>query len=387
MKKIVMVAGPVHTNPPLKGAAVETWMYEVSKRIVNFEPHIISIAHPFYPIREYKDGIFFHRIHFSRLYKRFFQKITRLDPLSYPKRIAHIIDEVQPDIVHMHNNIKWFVPLVRLINKKGINTILHMHNQIPVIVEMEIDAFVGCSRFIVDSYRNTPIKAKDYSCVYNGVDLERFKPYWEVHSLRNDIRMRFGIKRDDFVALFVGRVSSEKGVEHFVKSASILKDERKLRFFVVGEISKGKRGNERVRYAKEILEMAASLKDKVIFTDVFPPSKIHLLYLLGDVLILPSNFHEPFSMVAIEAMATGLPVIASKKGGLMEYIVDRVNGLFVDGNRPVEDIADKIRLLISDKNLRRTLGKAGRKTVEERFSWERIALEMERFYSKMDKRM
>ncbi len=51
-KKVLMVAGPFHPDPPLKGAAVETWMYEVSKRLVGFEPHIVSISHPFYPAKK-----------------------------------------------------------------------------------------------------------------------------------------------------------------------------------------------------------------------------------------------------------------------------------------------------------------------------------------------
>lgn len=113
MKRVVMVTSPVHPVPPLKGAAVETWMYEVSKRLIGFEPHIVSIFHPFYPLREWRDDIFFHRIHFSRIYKRLFQKITKLDPLSYPKRVLRVIDEVKPDIVHIHNFIDGILPLLR----------------------------------------------------------------------------------------------------------------------------------------------------------------------------------------------------------------------------------------------------------------------------------
>lgn len=382
-KKILMVAGPFHSNPPLKGAAVETWMYEVSKRIVGFEPHIVSIDHPFYPIREYRDGIFFHRIHFSRLYKRLFQKITRLDPLSYPKRISMIVDEVQPDIVHMHNSIKWFASLVEYIRKKEIKTVLHMTNEIHEIANMKIDALVGCSNFIVDVYKNSLIKAGRHSCIYNGVDLEKFKPYWEVYSSRDNIKKGFEIDKKDFVVLFVGRISPEKGVEHFIKSALMFKDRPNVKFIAVGEIRKGDIKNDRVRYAKEIINIAAPLKDKIIFTGGIPPAKIHQLYLLGDVLILPSNFEEPFSMVAIEAMATGLPVIARKRGGLKEYIVDEVNGFFIDDRTPAVDIAKKVTDLMADKELRDSIGRNGRKTAEERFSWEKITSDVEKFYSQL----
>lgn len=379
-KKVLMVSGPIHPNPPLKGAAVETWMYEVSKRFIGFEPHIVSISHPFYPDEEYKDDIFFHRIHFGRLYKRLFQKITRVDPLSYPKRVARVIHDVRPDLVHMHNFIRWFDPLVKNLNKNSVKTILHMHNEVVVTNDIEVDAFAGCSKYIVDSYKGTAVKAKHYCCIYNGVDLKRFKPYWEVHALREEIRNRFGIHKDEFVVLFVGRISPEKGVEHFIKSAFMLKDLKKTRFLVIGEISeKGGRKS----YAEEMMRMAAPLGDRITFFGVFPPSKIHLLYLLGDAIVLPSNFNEPFAMVAIEAMATGLPVVASQKGGLKEYIVDGFNGFFIREGDFAEDIAKKIESLISDKRLKETVSHAGRKTVEDRFSWEHVVSETEKLYSKL----
>ena len=78
MKKVVMFAGPYHPIPPIKGAAVETWIYEVSKRLIRYQPYIISIGSPFYPEKEFKEGIFFYRINFGRVYKRVFQKIGQV---------------------------------------------------------------------------------------------------------------------------------------------------------------------------------------------------------------------------------------------------------------------------------------------------------------------
>ncbi len=378
-----MVSSPVHTNPPLKGAAVETWMYEVSKRLIGFEPHIVSIGHPFYPAKEFRDGIFFHRIRFGRLYKRLFQKLTRLDPLPYPKRVFRIIEDIQPDVVHMHNSIKWFAPLIRLIDKTHPKTVLHMHNEKAVPSSVEVDAFVGCSNFIIDLYKNAPIKAGKRLRIYNGVDLERFKPHWKSPDLRADIRSRFGVKKEDFVALFVGRLSPEKGVEHFIKSASALKKNAAIKFFVIGEISRGRRDNDRVRYSDTVLKMASALTDKITFTDFFPPSKVHFAYLLGDALVLPSNFEDPFPIVPLEAMASGLPVITRRKGGLVEYITDGANGLFVSEEKTSEDIAARLDALISDNALRERLASGGRKTIEERFSWEAISAEVENLYSSL----
>ncbi|MDO8281057.1 MAG: glycosyltransferase [Thermodesulfovibrionia bacterium] len=383
-KKVLMVTGPVHTVPPLKGAAVETWMYEVSRRLSGYEPHIISISHPLYPLEEFRDGIYFHRIRFGKAYRRIFQKMTRLDPLSYQKRIARIINQVRPDIVHMHNFTKWSDSLVSLIKNSDTKTLLHQHNEFfGAIPDTPVDHLLCCSRFITELPSSLSIKAKGRSHIYNGVNLERFRPHWECVRLKEEMRSRFGIKKDEFVAMYVGRVSPEKGVEHFIRSALLLKEEKNIRFLVVGEIAKGQPGNKRVIYGKDMIKLAKPLGDKIIFTDVFPPSEIHLLYLSGNVMVVPSNFEEPFGMVGIEAMATGLPVIARKKGGITEYVADGTNGYLIDEERMCEDIAGKIRMLSADNDLRMKIGREGRKTVENGFSWEDIAKEVEKLYNKL----
>lgn len=342
-KKVLMFAGPIHPNPPLKGAAVETWMYEVSKRLISYEPHIISIGSPFYPEREYKEGIYFYRINFSKFYKRVFQKITKIDPLSYPKRILKLINEVKPDVIHVHNTVKWFLPLMDRIDK-NIKKILHFHNEITLPVLIKIDAFLGCSNYIVELYKNNPrIKAKYFQCIYNGVDLSKFIPYWQNIELKRSIRKRFKINESEFVVLFVGRISPEKGVEHFIETAIFLKNVKNLRFIIVGEIAKK---GARAEYAEQLIKVAKSLENKVIFTDVFSPAKMNLIYLLGDVVFLPSNFEEPFGMTALEAMATGIPVITRAKGGLKEYIKHEINGFFVREESIAKDASKIIMNLI-----------------------------------------
>ncbi|WP_353684121.1 glycosyltransferase [Thermodesulfovibrio sp. 3907-1M] len=378
-KKVLIFAGPVHPNPPLKGAAVETWMFETAKRLINFEPHIVSIGNPFYAERQYKDNIYFYRINFGKLYKRFFQKMTKLDPLSYPKRILKIINEVKPDIIHVHNTVKWFFPIIKELDTK-IKKILHFHNEISISTPLEVDAFIGCSNYIVNIYKNNEkIKAKQFKCIYNGVDSQKFSPYWELAELRKTIRRRFKINENEFVVLFVGRISPEKGVEHFVKVAINLKEFENIKFVVVGEIAK--RG-DRFDYAKKIFELSRKLNNKITFTDVFPPSKIHQIYLIGDVVLIPSEFNEPFGMVALEAMATGLPVITRARGGLKEYIYHGINGFFLKEDNLLNNGAELVKTLMIDKQLHQKISKEARKTAEK-FDWLYISEELEIFYNEI----
>ncbi len=376
-----MFPGPVHPIPPLKGAAVETWIYEVSRRLVFYEPHIACIGSAFHQKNEFKNGVYFHRITFGKFYKTIFQKITRIDPLSYPRRLLKIINEIKPDVVHMHNSVKWFLPVIEAVNKNMKNTkiILHLHNEIEINNEIAVDAFMGCSKYIVDIYQeNKKIKAKYYKYIYNGVDLTKFRPYWESEEVRKDVRNRFNLTDKDFVVLFVGRISPEKGVEHVIDTAYLLRDIPNIKFLVVGEIPT--RGS-RLEYAKNIIQATQSLKDKISFTDVFPPFKMNLIYMVGDVIFIPSNF-EAFGMVALEAMATGLPVITRKKGGLKEFILDNENGFFVSEDNISTEAANIIERLILNKELKRSIGEKARQTAEK-FDWIYISEELERFYTQI----
>lgn len=377
-KKVLMFANPIHPIPPLKGAAVESWIYEVSKRIISFEPHIISIGSPYYPKEEYREGIYFHRISFNPLYKRIFQKITRWDPLSYTHKALRIIENINPEIIHIHNISKWALQLIEKLNGK-FKIILHLHNKVLIEKNIKIDVLVGCSKYILDLYKkNEKIKADYYTYLYNGIDLRKFRPYWENLQLRNNIRKIFRIKDKEFVILFVGRVSSEKGVEHFINTAMELKNVDNIKFFVIGEIPKK---GERKKYLEEIFEKASLLKDKIFFTDFFPPSKMHLIFLMGDVLFTPSN-SEGFGMVNIEAMATGIPVITREKDGIKEYLRDRINGFYVNEKNIARSASEILIRLKNDVNLRETIGRQGYESVKI-FDWNNITLEVENLYNEI----
>ncbi|OGL41231.1 MAG: hypothetical protein A3C43_03695 [Candidatus Schekmanbacteria bacterium RIFCSPHIGHO2_02_FULL_38_11] len=100
------------------------------------------------------------------------------------------------------------------------------------------------------------------------------------------------------------------------------------------------------------------------------------LYQKSDICVVPSVWREPFGITALEAMACGKPVIASKTGGLELIVEDGKTGfLFEPGN--VEELMQKLELLLDDENLRNKMGEEGRKRAEELFSWDNI---IEKYY-------
>ncbi|MDZ7744083.1 MAG: glycosyltransferase family 4 protein [Bacteroidota bacterium] len=101
-------------------------------------------------------------------------------------------------------------------------------------------------------------------------------------------------------------------------------------------------------------------------------------YRHAQLFVLPSLF-EPFGMTTQEAMACGTPVVASKYGGIRNFIRNRVDGMLVDPS-DAEEFAGVLVEILEKDELRKTLGKEGYDTVQREFSWEAIAEKFMKFY-------
>ncbi|MFB6215668.1 MAG: glycosyltransferase family 4 protein, partial [Candidatus Aenigmatarchaeota archaeon] len=132
-------------------------------------------------------------------------------------------------------------------------------------------------------------------------------------------------------------------------------------------------------YRKELIELRNRLgmEEDVNFLGFVEDSVRYLN--AADVSVVPSLF-EPFGLTAIEAMACGVPVVASNIGGLKEIILDGDDGFLFDDEG---DMVEKINLLLEREDVREEMGNKARKTAEMRFSWETIAKKTEDVYRKV----
>lgn len=117
--------------------------------------------------------------------------------------------------------------------------------------------------------------------------------------------------------------------------------------------------------------------------DTLAPTDMHSAYGLGDLVVIPSRFEEPFSMVAIEAMACGVPVLAFRRGGMAEYLVDRENALVVDPEVSAKDLARSIDHAAQNPSGLAEMAARARGTVERYFTWDRVVADTERFYDSL----
>lgn len=377
--RVLMMSQEVHPVPPQKGAAVEQWMDAVAHRLTRYEPHLVSVPHPDRPDDETEGGVHYHRIRIGRVYNRLFRKLTRLDPVSYADRVVRYAQAVQPAIIHIHNAPKFVDAVAARV--PGAKVVLHMHNEKDDAVRTRLDAVVGCSSYIRDWYRARPVAAQRFAVIDNGVDIAAFPAQRNAVEAVRALRMAHKVPADRFIVLYVGRISPEKGPDRLAAALRHL-DRDRFHLVLIGEWPKGDPDkSERVRYARELSAELDGLPHTVI--DTVAPSDMPRLYALGDLLVIPSRFEEPFSMVAIESMAAQVPVLALKKGGMTEYMRDGENALLLDGDASAEQIAMAIRAAAEAPGRLAHIALTARAMVEQRFDWQLVTAGTERLYDEL----
>lgn len=199
----------------------------------------------------------------------------------------------------------------------------------------------------------------------NAVDHRRFRPDVDGSAVRAKLK----IPPERPVVLLVGRIVPHKGIEHFIEAARTVPE---AQFLAAGEGS----------LLGSMKQLAASMgvADRVRFLGRVSEARLPELYAACDIFVLPSVSRlEAFGIVALEAMASGKPVIVADIPGVREMIVDGQDGLLAD---PVNslDLAAKIRRLLEDPEGRRAMGRHGREKVVQSFSIERVTDQFEALY-------
>ena len=213
------------------------------------------------------------------------------------------------------------------------------------------------------------------SCVevlLNGVDLDRFKPLFGV---REVMRKRFGVLGDVKVVLTVRRLVYKNGVDTFIDAARVVVEELQQQdvvFVIVGK------GPDMADIQRQIVSLG--LEKKVLLAGFVADSDLSSYYNMADLFVLPSKSGEGLPLVALEAMACGLPVVATDVGGIREVMVKDF-GKLVPADNP-EALAEAIVEFISVNNSSSNRGEL-RAVVEEQFSWDRNVARLVEIYEEL----
>jgi len=207
-----------------------------------------------------------------------------------------------------------------------------------------------------------------------GVNTHHFYPIPS-----DEAKEAIGISPRDRMALFVGRIEPLKGVDTLIKAMSIVK--KNCHSFIcphyliiIGGDPEGK--TEELSTEMERLQnlcKALDLDEMVVFLGKRGQDTLPYYYSAAEVVVMPSHY-ESFGMVALEAMACGTPVIASRVGGLAHLIRDGETGFFVPA-QDAEALAEKLRLIFVNHDLRDQIGARAADYAQD-FCWEEITRQM-----------
>lgn len=210
-----------------------------------------------------------------------------------------------------------------------------------------------------------------------GTDIHRFGSINQQAA-----RESLGIDPDALMVFYVGRFDPRKGIETLVRAVGMsqLRGKKKLNLVIGGGSRPGQSdGIERDRIENIVAELG--MNDIASFPGRLGDDVLPAYYAAADVCVVPSHY-EPFGLVAIEAMASGTPVVASDVGGLQFTVVPEETGLLA----PPQDeaaFAAAIDRILSNPDWRNQLGANARVRVENKFSWDGVAHQLTDLYTNL----
>ncbi len=220
------------------------------------------------------------------------------------------------------------------------------------------DAVLATYDQLVPALRN---RCRQVFVSYNGVDVDRFAPDQE-H--RNQVRKRLGIGENEIVVLLAGVMTRQKGMHLGLEALGrIAARFPALRLMVVG--GGPEEGSLRSLAARSPLSSRIDLVGDV------PHHEMPGYFNAADIFIHPSLRVEGLPTVIVEAMASGLPVVATDMGGTSTAVIDRLTGILVP-NGNIERLTAAVEALVTDRSLAVRLAAAGLQLARERFAWPEI---------------
>jgi len=211
-----------------------------------------------------------------------------------------------------------------------------------------------------------------------GVDVSHFYPI-----PADEAKLYVGLKPDDRMVLFVGRIEPLKGVDTLIEAMSCLqwKEERPVHLAIIGgdpAVSPEEMSAEMARLQKLCDDLAVG--QTVVFLGKRDQDKLPYYYSAAELVVMPSHY-ESFGMVALEAMACGTPVIASEVGGLAYLVRDGETGFTIPDQEP-EALCEKISWLLNDRHLHETMSQRAVEYAQD-YAWEKIAKQIVGVYESL----
>ncbi len=387
---VIFVLPEMLPVPAVKGGAVEHWVDEASRRMAAKGGRVGVVSRPANAPGD--AAIDYIGLPWTRLETFCYclkEKLGRRNPLrhlaklqnvfSYGVRAARAVRAMRGyDVAYVHNE-----PNILLFFNKapGQKIVLHMHNDHLSIrlfrplyrqVLKKVDQVICVSEYIRrQAAKHFPEHAHRFSVALNATDPDLFKPYDDAPSQTGALQF----EADKRYLLYVGRLVPIKGVHVLVEAfPEILRRHPDVRLVITG--SSFFDGAARTGYERELVALAQPVVSKIVFTGFLPHETLKYLYAAVDIVVMPSVWQEPLGLVMLEAMASGTLLVGSSVGGVPEVIDSGRNGVLVPAGDAAE-LARAVCNVLEDPASMQRMAQAGRDTIVEKFTWERLMGEVE----------
>ncbi len=297
----------------------------------------------------------------------------------YAVRLRRLLNHIRPDVLHAWYlfdsgcmaALTGFTPLV--VSAWGSDVMLDDDTGRPKWILkwanrkslQKASVITATSNFLAEQTAHFAPKEKTIHVVPFGIDCRQFQPVRKAES--NDERVWLG---------FAKHLLPKYGPEYLVKAFGLLAPQHPGLFLkMAGE---GHMLKELKRLASEL-----HVQDRILFCGHIPHQEIPGFFSCSDIAVMPSVYDsESFGVAALEASATGIPVVATRVGGVPEVVINGVTGLLVEP-RNAKALADALGVLIENEALRTQMGRAGRDFVLLKYQWQKNVLEMQSLYEKV----
>jgi spore coat protein SA len=399
MKTAAIIAPNSLPVPPVRGGGIQAVIAETTPLFKEYKPYVFSNCEfgiDKLPLTE-TVGKVEHRRVCQSPWDEFKVKFTHFTTLNYYPYVLEIIGqikELQPDVIEVMNR-PWFLPILRKHLGPDVKIILHHFNN--YLMEMPakkakkyldlVDGFIGCSDFTVDAEvlkRFPELKKKCYA-VSNGIDPSIFDPARLNCDALNKLREKYGIKSDDIIILYVGRLSKDKGAGELLEAVKVLVTNlgmRQVKLMIVGSSFFG--GETMVTpFIKELQKSSQEIAGNIIFTGFINRVDMPNIYGLANIVSVPSIVMDASPSVCYEASSMSLPLVASKRGGIPEIVQDGKTGMIVNDPKDIDDLAEKLLFFVKNPLDAKEFGRRGRLLMQKQYTWEVVAGKIEEAYGKV----
>lgn len=378
-ERVAIVTPGAFPVPSGKSSSVELVAVEAGKRLSGDGMEVILVGKKTkkQPITEVRGGI----------------RYVRPPAKPYIRSAGRYLKKLRPAVIQVENRPRYAALLKRCNAKTPVVLSLHSVKYIsePYISARELracfrrtDAIVVNSHFLKEQIVRLDAAAEPKITVNHlGVDTSRFVSRWTPEEQHKRLERLEGLGLSGKkIILYVGRFIPIKGVHHLLAAMpAVIRHEPEAVLILVGGAYYG--SNRSTPYVARLHRMAVGLKPHIRFVPFVSHNEVPDWFRLADVVVVPSVGKEAFGLVNVEAMATGVPVIASAAGGMKEIIVHGRSGWLVDPGKIDEQLPEAISSVLGDPLYGKLLGENGMCRVLESFTWQHTANRLLELYRRL----